>query len=184
MYVQMDPTAHKPPGTGAVQKYWNRGLPLIASGHCISFHPVSVPRGRCVGVLGLRFALFQDVAASFGLTVAAAAVRLEFDVAASLMSAVAAATVTDKTIDRIFDVCVLFPGAFSIAGNDETENGADLRDKSERLERREVEVLSLAWEAEAPVGERHHPCHRLSKFRPRASRSSSHRDERWEGCRV
>ena len=29
-----------------------------------------------------------------------------------------------------------------------------------------------------------HPCHRLSMIRPRASRSSSHRDERWEGCRV
>ena len=31
MYVLTGPTAGKPPGTGAVQKYWNRGLPLIAS---------------------------------------------------------------------------------------------------------------------------------------------------------
>ena len=43
---------------------------------------------------------------------------------------------------------------------------------------------SFAWEAKAPVGERQQQCHRLSKIRPRASRSSSHRDERWEGCRV
>ena len=34
-------------------------------------------------------------------------------------------------------------------------------------------------------GEGHiHPCRRRSMIRPRASRSSSHRDERWEGCRV
>ena len=32
-YVLADPTTGKPPGTGAVQKYWNRGLPLTASGH-------------------------------------------------------------------------------------------------------------------------------------------------------
>ena len=32
MYVLTGPTACKPPGTGAVQKYWNRGLPLFASG--------------------------------------------------------------------------------------------------------------------------------------------------------
>ena len=73
VYVLTGPTAGKPPGTGAVQKYWNRGLPLIASGHCVSFLPVSVPRGRFVGVLGLRIVV-QDVAASLGLAVAAAAV--------------------------------------------------------------------------------------------------------------
>ena len=34
-------------------------------------------------------------------------------------------------------------------------------------------------------GEEHHlPCRRRSTIRPRASRSSSHRDERWDGCRV
>ena len=33
VYVLTDPTAGTPPGTGAVQKYWNRGLPLIASVH-------------------------------------------------------------------------------------------------------------------------------------------------------
>ena len=43
---------------------------------------------------------------------------------------------------------------------------------------------SFACEAKALVGERQQQCHRLSKIRPRASRSSSHRDERWEGCRV
>ena len=32
-YVLMDPTAGKPPGTGAVQKYLNRGHPHVASGH-------------------------------------------------------------------------------------------------------------------------------------------------------
>ena len=114
MYVLTDQTVGKPPGTGAVQKYWNRRLPLVASGHCVSFLPVSVPRGRCVGVLGLRIVV-QDVAASLRLAVAAAAVRLEFDVAASLMSAVAAATVLHKTVDRIFDFCVLFPGAVLVA---------------------------------------------------------------------
>ena len=29
MYVLTGPTAGKQPGTGAVQKYWNRGLPLL-----------------------------------------------------------------------------------------------------------------------------------------------------------
>ena len=95
VYVLTGPTACKPPGTGAVQKYWNRGLPLFASGHYVSFLPVSVPRGRCVGVLGLRFVV-QDVAASLWLAVAAAAVRLEFDVAASLWPAVAAAAISTK----------------------------------------------------------------------------------------
>ena len=92
VYVLTGPTAGKPPGTGAVQKYWNRGLPLFASGHYVSFLPVSVPRGRCVGVLGLRFVV-QDVAASLRLAVAAAAMRLVFDVSASLWPAVAAAAV-------------------------------------------------------------------------------------------
>ena len=95
MYVLTGPTAGKPPVTGAVQKYWNRGLPLFASGHYVSFLPVSVPRGRCVFVLGLRFVV-QDVAASLGLAVAAAAMRLVFDVAASLWPAVAAAAISTK----------------------------------------------------------------------------------------
>ena len=30
----MDLTAGKPPGIGAVQKYWSRGRPRVASGHC------------------------------------------------------------------------------------------------------------------------------------------------------
>ena len=60
-------------GTGAVHKYWNWGLTLIASGHCVSFLPVSVPHGRCVGVLGLRIVVLHDVAASLVLTVAAPA---------------------------------------------------------------------------------------------------------------
>ena len=64
VYVLMGLTAGKPPGTGAVQKYWNRGLPLIASRHCVSFLPVSVPRRIVV----------RDVAASLGLAVAAAAI--------------------------------------------------------------------------------------------------------------
>ena len=73
---------------------------------------------------------------------------------------------------------LLLENSFSIAGNDETGKVADLKDRFERLERHEVEVLSFAWEAQAPVWERHHLCHRLSMIRPRASRSSSHRDER------
>ena len=62
MYVLTGPTACKPPGTGAVQKYWNRGLPLIASGHSVSFLPVSVPRGLFVGVLGLRIVIHSGLA--------------------------------------------------------------------------------------------------------------------------
>ena len=69
------PTAGKPLGTGAVQKYWNRGLPLIASGHCVSFLPVSVPRGRCVGVLGLRIVV-QDVAARASCCGSSSATRI------------------------------------------------------------------------------------------------------------
>ena len=69
-----------------------------------------------------------------------------------------------------FDVCVLFLGALSIAGNDETVNVADLSD----------EFRSFAWEAKALVDERQQQCLRLSKIRPRASRSSSHCYERWE----
>ena len=95
MYVLTGPTACKPPGTGAVHKYLNRGLPLFASGHYVSFLPVSVPRGRCVFVLGLWFVV-QDVAASLGLAVAAAAMRLVFDVSASLWPAVAAAAISTK----------------------------------------------------------------------------------------
>ena len=95
VYVLTGPTAGKPPGTGAVQKYWNRGLPLFASDHYVSFLPVSVPRDRCVFVLGLRFVV-QDVAASLELTVSAAAMRLVFDVAASLWPAVAAAAISTK----------------------------------------------------------------------------------------
>ena len=108
MYVLTGPTAGKPPGTGAVQKYWNRGLPLIASGHCVSFLPVSVPRGR--SVLGLRIVV-QDVAASLGLAVAAAAVRLEFDVAASLWPDVAAAANSAK------DVAASLPPTVAAAAN-------------------------------------------------------------------
>ena len=89
MYVLTDPTTCKPPGTGAVQKYWNRGLPLIASGH--SFLSGAIHRGGFVGLLGHRI-----VAASLGLAVAAVAVLLEFDVAASLWSAVAAAAISTK----------------------------------------------------------------------------------------
>ena len=113
------PTACKPPGTGAVQKYWNRGLPLFASGHCVSFLPVSVPRGRCVGVLGLRFVV-QDVAASLGLAVAAAAVRLEFDVAASLWPAVAAAAISTK------DDAASWPPTVAAAAHSERAPARDL----------------------------------------------------------
>ena len=88
MYVLTDPTTGKPPGTGAVQKYWNRGLPLIASGH--SFLSGAIHRGGFVGLLGLRIVVQVD-AASLGLAVAAVAVLLEFDVAASLWPAVPAA---------------------------------------------------------------------------------------------
>ena len=38
-YVSTGPTAGKPPGTGAVHKYWNGGLPPIASGHCLLLPP-------------------------------------------------------------------------------------------------------------------------------------------------
>ena len=69
-YVLTGPTAGKPPGTGAVQKYWNRGLPLIASGHCVSFLPVSMPRGHFVGVLGLRIVIHSGLAASWPPAVA------------------------------------------------------------------------------------------------------------------
>ena len=94
----------------------------------------------------------------------------------------------DKTVDRISDVCVVFSGAFSIAGDDKTENvgegTCDLKDKFEHLERREVQVSSFAWEADAPGGERQRLCRRLPMTRRRTSRSSSHRDERWELDKV
>ena len=170
-YVLTDPTTGKPPETGAVQKYWNRGLPLIASGHsCLLALWFNASWRFC------RFgSLFRTLRRHSGLLLRQ---QQCFDVAASLMSAVTAATIL---VLLFFDVCVLFPGPFSIAGNDETENVADLKDEFEPLERREVEVLRFAGEAKAPVGERHHLCHRLSMIRPRASRSSSHRDERWDG---
>ena len=40
-HVLTGPTAGKPPGTGAVKKYWNRGRPRVASGHCCLFPPCS-----------------------------------------------------------------------------------------------------------------------------------------------
>ena len=82
VYVLTGPTAGQPPGTGAVQKYWNRGLPFFATDHYVSFLPVSVPRGRFVGVRTLR--------RHSGLLLRQ---QQCFDVAASLMSAVAAATI-------------------------------------------------------------------------------------------
>ena len=62
--------------------------------------PPGQPRtsqGLCAGylhVLGLRFALLHDVAASMVLTVAAAAIYSELDVAASFWLAVAAAAIS------------------------------------------------------------------------------------------
>ena len=54
-HVLTGPTAGKPPGTGAVKKYWNRGRPRVASGHCcLSFLPVSALRDGFSHVLGLR----------------------------------------------------------------------------------------------------------------------------------
>ena len=47
-------------------------------------------RGGYLNVLGLRFALLHDVAASMVLTVAAAAIYSDLDVAASFWPAVAA----------------------------------------------------------------------------------------------
>ena len=38
-YLLTNPTAGKPLGTGAVQKYWNRGRPLVASGLCLLLPP-------------------------------------------------------------------------------------------------------------------------------------------------
>ena len=70
VYVLTGPTAGKP-----LQKYWNRGLPLFSSGHYVSFLTVSVPRGRCFGVLGLRFVV-QDVSASLGLCGSSNATRI------------------------------------------------------------------------------------------------------------
>ena len=106
MYVLTDPTAGKPPGTGAVQKYWTEDSLLLPAVTVVSFFPGSLLRGGGVGVLGLRIVV-QDVAASFWLNVAPEAVPLEFEVLASLMSAAAAVTLVDKTVDRNLDVCVL-----------------------------------------------------------------------------
>ena len=89
VYVLTGPTACKPPGTGAMQKYWNRGLPLFASGHYVSFLSDSMPRGHFVGVLGLRIVV-HDVSVSLGPAVAAAAISTKDD-AGSLLPTVAAA---------------------------------------------------------------------------------------------
>ena len=82
-------------------------------------------------------------------------------------------------VDRISDVCVVFSGEFSIAGDDKTENvgegTCDLKDKFEHLERGEVQASSFAWEANAPGGERQRLCRRLPMTRRRTSRSSSPR---------
>ena len=53
-----------------------------------------------------------------------------------------------------------------------------------RMWSNEVKDPSFRWEAKAPDVELQHMRRRLAMTRPRASRSSSHRDERWEGCRV
>ena len=53
-----------------------------------------------------------------------------------------------------------------------------------RMWSHEVKDPSFRWEAKAPGVELQHMRRRLAMTRPRASRSSSHRDERWEGCRV
>ena len=53
-----------------------------------------------------------------------------------------------------------------------------------RMWSHEVKDPSFRWQEKTPGGERQHMRRRLAMTRPRASRSSSHRDERWEGCRV
>ena len=68
-----------------------------------------MPRGRCVGVLGLRFALPQGVAASFWPAVAAVAVRE--DVAASLLLAVAAAEI--RSFQAVHLTCMIV----TVSGN-------------------------------------------------------------------
>ena len=80
----------------------------------VSFFPGSLHRGCYVRVLGLRFALPQDVAASTVLTVAAAAIRLELDVAASLVPAAAAAAVYYDCKDVAASLILGFSGCGAI----------------------------------------------------------------------
>ena len=183
-YVLTDPTTGKPPGTGAVQKYWKRGPPLIASGPVVSLLPDpalrdgfsvacsllsgSMHRGGFVGVLGLRIVV-QDVAASLGLAVAAAAVF-------------GRCGVTDVSCCGSDNLNLVGSSMFafsSLAGTLLTSRTSSSAWKGARSK-----SCASREKPKAPVRKRHHLCHRLSMIRPRASRSSSHRDERWEGCRV
>ena len=80
----------------AVQKYWTKVILLLPAVTVYSFLPGSLHRDGCVHVLGLRFVPPHVVAASLVPTVAAAAIRLELDVASSLMSAVATAAISSE----------------------------------------------------------------------------------------
>ena len=64
MYVLTDLTAGKPPGTGALQKNWNRALLLIDSGPW-SLLPGSL-RDSCINVLGLRIVVSEALRRHFG----------------------------------------------------------------------------------------------------------------------
>ena len=97
----------------------------------VSFLPGSLHPGCCVSALGLRFALPQDVAASFWPAVAAAALSACRDVAASSVLTVAAAAIrlvldvaASPVGRRLFDVCVLF---YFVAGA-EKQDGVEMID--------------------------------------------------------
>ena len=108
----MDPTAGNAAGNRSVGKNTGTEVVLVLPAvNVVSFLPGSVPRGRCVGVLGLRFALPQGVAASFWPAVAAAAMRDFPDVAASLWLAVAAAEI--RSFQAVHLTCMIV----TVSGN-------------------------------------------------------------------
>ena len=92
--------------TGAVYNTGSRVFLLLPAVTVYSFLPGFFLRDGCLHVLGLRFVVLHDVAASLALTVAAAAICFEPDVAASLVPAVAGAAICSEraTLDKMVHV--------------------------------------------------------------------------------
>ena len=124
-----------------VQKYWNRGLPLIASGHCCLLHAKFCASWRLSLCSGTSVRSSQDVAASFRPTV------------------VAAAAVCEKMMCSVHS-CVLLDSS-----NLEFRTIAKRRDR----QRQGSDMFGSRAEAKAPGGERQPVRRRLAMTRPLAS---------------
>ena len=165
---------------------------VLAAAPVVPFLPGPALRDGFSHVLGLRIIVPVAVAAPLWPAVAAAAMFTSSDVAASLRPAVAAAAICRRFI---FSGTPAFFSSRMIrhphgSGCPDIHNYKHdvllapvdwLRNRRSCTFQHSVVTLGRQYDQFQPscdVGECQQQCHRLSKIRPRASRSSSHRDER------